>query len=67
MDDFHRANGGGVVRVLLADSIGGSMILLCLTSLLLWTVLNRRKTVAVVIFIASSTGMLAIALKTMFA
>jgi uncharacterized protein len=67
LDNFHRANGAGVVRVLLADSMGGSMILLSLTGVLLWTELNRPKTVGAVIFIASVASMLSIAFNTMFA
>lgn len=67
IDNFHRANGAGVGWVLLADSIGGSMILLSVTGVLLWTELNRRKTIGAIIFLASITGMMIIAFKTMFA
>jgi uncharacterized protein len=67
IDNFHRANGAGVGWVLLADSIGGSMILLSLTGVLLWTELNRRKTVGAIILVASIAGMLLIGFKTMFA
>ncbi len=67
IDNFHRANGAGVGWVLLADSIGGSMILLSITGVLLWTELNRRKTVGAIIFVASIAGMLLIGFKTMFA
>lgn len=67
IDNFHRANGAGVGWVLLADSIGGSMILLSVTGILLWTELNRRKTIGAIIFVASMAGMIVIAFKTMFA
>lgn len=67
IDNFHRANGAGVGWVLLADSIGGSMILLSVTGILLWTELNRRKTIGAIIFVASMVGMIVIAFKTMFA
>lgn len=67
IDNFHRANGAGVGWVLLADSIGGSMILLSVTGILLWTELNRRKTIGAIIFVTSMAGMIAIAFKTMFA
>lgn len=67
LDNFHRANGAGVGWVLLADSIGGSMILLSLTGVLLWTELNRRKTVGAIIFLASTAAIAVIVMKTMFA
>lgn len=67
IDNFHRANGAGIGWVLLADTIGGSMILLSVTGVLLWTELNRRKTIGAIIFIASTVGMIIIAFKTMFA
>lgn len=67
IDNFHRANGAGIGWVLLADSIGGSMILLSVTGILLWTELNRRKTIGAIIFVASLAGMIVIAFKTMFA
>jgi uncharacterized protein len=67
IDNFHRANGAGIAWVLLADTIGGSMILLSVTGVLLWTELNRRKTIGAIIFLASITGMIIVAFKTMFA
>lgn len=67
IDNFHRANGAGIGWVLLADSIGGSMILLSVTGILLWTELNRRKTIGAIIFVTSIVGMIVIAIKTMFA
>jgi uncharacterized protein len=67
IDNFHRANGAGIGWVLLADSIGGSMILLSVTGILLWTELNRRKTIGAIIFVTSIVGMIVIAFKTMFA
>lgn len=67
IDNFHRANGAGIGWVLLADSIGSSMILLSVTGILLWTKLNRRKTIGAIIFVSSLVGMIVIAFKTMFA
>lgn len=67
IDNFHRANGANVGWVLLADSIGGSMILLSITGVLLWTELNRRKTIGAIIFVASIAGMIFIGFRTMFA
>ncbi|MFD0913462.1 PepSY-associated TM helix domain-containing protein [Methylophilus luteus] len=67
IDNFHRANGAGIGWVLLADSIGGSMILLSITGVLLWTELNRRKTIGAIVFVVSTIGLVIIAFKTMFA
>jgi len=67
IDNFHRANGAGIGWVLLADSIGGSMILLSLTGILLWTELNRKKTIGAIVFLTSITAAIIIAVNTMFA
>lgn len=65
LNNFHRANGAGIGWVLLADSIGGSLVLLSITGLLLWTELNRRKTIGTLIFVSSVIAMYAIAANTM--
>ena len=41
--------------VLLADTIGGAMILLSLSGVLLWTQLNRRRLIGTLIVIVSVT------------
>lgn len=66
LNNFHRASGAGVAWVLLADTIGGSMILLSLTGVLLWTELHKRKTLGVLIFVISLAALAAIAAKTVF-
>lgn len=65
LNNFHRANGAGIGWVLLADSIGGSLVLLSITGVLLWTELNRRKTIGALILGASVIGMFVIAVNTM--
>ncbi|ALM87352.1 PepSY-associated TM helix domain-containing protein [Bordetella sp. N] len=50
LENLHRANGVGVAWVLIADTIAGAMILLSLTGVLLWTGLNKRRTVGAAIF-----------------
>lgn len=65
LNNFHRANGAGIGWVLLADSIGGSLVLLSLTGVLLWTELNRRKTIGTLILIASMIGMFVVGANTM--
>lgn len=44
---LHMSAGAGVFWILLSDTIAGSMILLSITGLLLWTQLHRVRTVAV--------------------
>jgi hypothetical protein len=64
MENFHRANGVGVGWVLLADSFAGSMIILSITGVLIWTELNKRKTLGVAIFIAAMIALIAVTLET---
>ncbi|MGF6769531.1 hypothetical protein P3T18_002001 [Paraburkholderia sp. GAS199] len=53
MNNLHRGVGLSIGWVLLIDTIAGSMILLSLTGVLLWTELNKRRTVGVVLVGAS--------------
>jgi hypothetical protein len=64
MVNFHRANGVGVGWVLLADSFAGCMIILSITGVLIWTELNKRKTLGAAIFIAAMIALIAVALET---
>ncbi|HVW52427.1 MAG TPA: PepSY-associated TM helix domain-containing protein [Trinickia sp.] len=56
--NLHRGVGLGVGWVLLIDTIAGSLVLLSLTGVLLWTQLHRTKTLAVVLV----SGSLALAI-----
>jgi hypothetical protein len=49
LENLHRGNGVGIGWVLVADSLAGSLILLSITGVLLWTGLNRRRTVGALI------------------
>lgn len=49
MNNLHKGVGLSVGWVLLIDTIAGSLILLSLTGVLLWTELNKRRTVGVVL------------------
>jgi hypothetical protein len=49
MNNLHKGGGMGVGWVLLIDTIAGSLILLSLTGVLLWTELNKRRVVGVVL------------------
>lgn len=59
IQNFHRANGTGVAWVLLSDTIGGALIALCLTGVLLWTELEKRKLIGLAIAFASVIACLA--------
>ncbi|MGN6579037.1 MAG: PepSY-associated TM helix domain-containing protein [Bordetella sp.] len=59
IENLHRADGVGMVWVLLSDTIAGSLVLLSLTGLLLWTELERKKLVGATVFAASVAAMLA--------
>ncbi len=49
LTNLHRGVGMNIFWVLLMDTIAGSMILLSLTGVLLWTELNKRRTIGVVL------------------
>lgn len=53
IQSLHKSNGTSIGWILLADSFAGSMILLSLTGVILWTGLNRRRTLGASIFIVS--------------
>lgn len=46
LNRLHTANGMGVAWILLADTIAGSLIILTLTGILLWTRLHRPRLLA---------------------
>lgn len=43
LTNLHKGNGVGIPWILLADTLAGSIILLSLTGVVLWTQLNRRR------------------------
>jgi uncharacterized protein len=53
LTNLHKGVGMSVAWVLFIDSFAGALILLSLTGVLLWTELNKRKTVGAVLVIAS--------------
>jgi hypothetical protein len=53
LTNLHKGVGLSVGWVLLIDTLAGSIILLSLTGVLLWTELNKRKTVGVVLVLGS--------------
>ncbi|CAB3757550.1 hypothetical protein LMG29660_03220 [Burkholderia puraquae] len=53
LTNLHKGVGLSIGWVLLVDTLAGALILLSLTGVLLWTELNRRKTVGVVLVTGS--------------
>lgn len=53
LTNLHKGVGMSVAWVLFIDSFAGALILLSLTGVLLWTELNKRKTVGAVLVIGS--------------
>lgn len=61
MQNLHRSTGVGIGWILLADSIAGALVLLSITGVILWTELNRRRTVGFSIFAASLVALVVLA------
>ena len=61
---LHRSTGASVGWILLVDSIAGSMILLSLTGVILWTELNRRRTIGAVILMVSIAATVVLGIQT---
>ncbi|WP_240702120.1 PepSY-associated TM helix domain-containing protein [Trinickia terrae] len=53
LTNLHKGTGLSIGWVLLADTLAGGIVLLSLTGVLLWTELNRRKTIGAVLVIGS--------------
>jgi hypothetical protein len=59
LNNLHKGVGLSMGWVLLVDTLAGSIILLSLTGVLLWTELNKRRTVGVVLVLGSITAAVA--------
>jgi hypothetical protein len=64
LEGLHKGEGVGVGWVLVVDSLAGALILLCITGVILWTGLNRRRSVGAIIFSASVIAAVAMAVHT---
>ena len=53
LTNLHKGNGVGVGWVLLVDTIAGGMIMLSLTGVLLWMLINKRRVIGVSIALIS--------------
>jgi hypothetical protein len=62
LTNMHKGVGLSVGWVLLIDTLAGSLILLSLTGVLLWTELNRRKTIGVVLVLGSIAAVIGMSL-----
>lgn len=56
-NNLHKGSGAGIAWILLADTLAGSIILLSLTGVALWAMLNRRR------MLGAAIGMTALALS----
>ncbi|HEY0297281.1 MAG TPA: PepSY-associated TM helix domain-containing protein [Bordetella sp.] len=65
IENLHKSNGVGVAWVLMADSFAGSLVLLSLTGLLLWTELERKKLVGATVFVVSVVTLLVVTAVTL--
>jgi hypothetical protein len=63
LTNLHKGVGLSVGWILLIDTLAGSIILLSLTGVLLWTELNKRKTVGAVLVIGSIVAAVCMALS----
>jgi uncharacterized protein len=63
LTNLHKGVGMSIGWVLVVDTLAGSIILLSLTGVLLWSELNRRKTVGAVLVIGSIVAALCVGLS----
>jgi hypothetical protein len=62
---LHKGVGVGIGWILLVDTLGGSIILLSLTGVLLWVGLNKRRMVGAGIGFVSLACAIAFAMQSM--
>ena len=65
LNNLHKATGVGMPWILLADTLAGSIILLSLTGVVLWTQLNRRRMIGFGIGLTSLTLLIGFAMQEM--
>jgi len=63
LNNLHKATGVGMPWILLADTLAGSIILLSLTGVVLWTQLNRRRMIGLGIGLTSLTLLIGFAIQ----
>lgn len=65
LNNLHKGVGLGVAWVLLADTLAGSIILLSITGVLLWTQLHTRRLVGAMIGVASIATVVSIVVSAL--
>ncbi len=65
LSNLHKGNGVGLAWVLLVDTLAASIILLSLSGVLLWTLLNRRRMLGAAIAASALATTLTLALQTL--
>ena len=65
LNNLHQGTGAGIGWILLADTLAGSIILLSLTGVVLWTLLNRRRMIGAGIGLASLAVAVTFAMRAM--
>ena len=63
LNNLHKGNGVGIPWIILADTLAGSIILLSLTGVVLWTQLNRRRMLGFGIGLTSLTLLIGFAMQ----
>ncbi|CAH1082272.1 PepSY-associated TM helix domain-containing protein [Candidatus Nitrotoga sp. 1052] len=63
LTNLHKGNGVAIPWILLADTLAGSIILLSLTGVVLWTQLNRRRMIGFGIGLTSLTLLIGFAMR----
>ncbi|WP_426116599.1 PepSY-associated TM helix domain-containing protein [Massilia sp. PWRC2] len=61
ISNLHKGTGMGVAWILLVDTLAGSIILLSITGVLLWTLMNKKRLVGAAIGTVSLLALLGIA------
>lgn len=61
ISNLHKGTGMGVAWILLVDTLAGSIILLSITGVLLWTLMNKKRLVGAAIATVSLLALLGIA------
>jgi hypothetical protein len=65
LNNLHKGMGVGIGWILLADSLGGSMVFLALSGVLLWMLTTRRRMVGSGIALASLAVLVTLSLQSM--
>ncbi|MGZ5884615.1 MAG: PepSY-associated TM helix domain-containing protein [Burkholderiaceae bacterium] len=65
LNNLHKGVGVGIGWILLADTLAGSIILLSLTGVILWSQLNRRRLIGAAIGLTSLGLMIVLSLQSM--